>query len=338
MDALEAGGLLSDKTTKESDNNWTEKRVAMSQGVDPNAEEDGEDVRGVAKAVDLNQWKLGKPVVHKPEHVLDGTSIYIMRDIAGIYQRFEEHKFDKHIYVIGDQQDLHVAQLFKIVSLLRAPFADRLEHVTFGRVNGMSTRRGEVKFLDEILDTGRDAMLAQMRQKEDRFKDIEDPEFTADQIGMTCIKCQDMSAKRVHSYNFDPERMTSFEGDTGAYLQYAHVCLCSMERKVAPTVVVPSDISTLNLALLSEPKAREIAFMLGTYPDVVRTALKTYEPSNIVSFCFRLSHLISSAWETLMVMGQEHDLAVARLFLYMCARDVLGSAMRLLSLCPLTRM
>lgn len=81
--------------------------------------------------------------------------------------------------------------------------------------------------------------------------------------------------------------MTSFEGDTGAYLQYAHARLCSIERKVAHEVVVASDMSGINLDLLVEPKAREIVFMLGTYPDVVRTALKTYEPSNIVSFCFR---------------------------------------------------
>jgi arginyl-tRNA synthetase len=48
--------------------------------------------------------------------------------------------------------------------------------------------------------------------------------------------------------------------------------------------------------------------------------------------------VISSAWETLIVMGQEAELAQARLLLYMCARDVLANAMRLLSLTPITRM
>lgn len=132
----------------------------------------------------------------------DGTTIYIMRDIAGIFQRYEEHHFDKHIYVIGDQQELHVAQFFKIVSLLHAPFADRLEHVSFGRVLGMSTRKGDVKFLEEILDTAKEAMLVQMQSKEDKFKDIEDPDATADQIGMTCVKIQDMQAKRYESTSF----------------------------------------------------------------------------------------------------------------------------------------
>ena len=126
----------------------------------------------------------------------DGTTIYIVRDIAGAKQRFDKYNFDKMIYVIGDQQDLHVAQFFKILSLMEMPFADKLEHVNFGRVLGMSTRRGEVKFLEDILDAAKEAMLAQMKNNEDKFKLVEDPEATSDQIGMTCVKIQDMQSKR----------------------------------------------------------------------------------------------------------------------------------------------
>lgn len=56
-----------------------------------------------------------------------------MRDIAGAIERFEKYAFDKMIYVVGDQQDLHVAQFFKILALMHVPFADRLEHVNFGQ-------------------------------------------------------------------------------------------------------------------------------------------------------------------------------------------------------------
>jgi arginyl-tRNA synthetase len=71
---------------------------------------------------------------------------------------------------------------------------------------------------------------------------------------------------------------------------------------------------------------------------VVKTALKSLEPATIVTFCFRLTHAISSAWETLIVKGQPTDIALARLWLYVCAKDVLASAMRLLTLEPLTKM
>ena len=79
---------------------------------------------------------------------------------------------------------------------MEMPFADKLEHVNFGRVLGMSTRRGEVKFREDILDAAKEAMLAQMKNNEDKFKLVEDPEATSDQIGMTCVKIQDMQSKR----------------------------------------------------------------------------------------------------------------------------------------------
>lgn len=81
--------------------------------------------------------------------------------------------------------------------------------------------------------------------------------------------------------------MTAWEGDTGAYLQYAHVRLCSVERRVAEQVILRSDRSQINTDLLTEPKAREIIYLLATYPDVVRTTFKTLEPSTVVSFCFK---------------------------------------------------
>ncbi|KAL5514035.1 hypothetical protein ACEPAG_2796 [Sanghuangporus baumii] len=347
INRLKEKKLVTTKTKEESRINKDRYREeAKEKASNGNAEEaaeklaetkiDGEpeNKEGLALAVDLSKWKLGKPVVQKP----DGTTIYVVRDIAGAIQRYETYHFDKMIYVVGDQQDLHVAQFFKILELMQEPFVKSMEHVNFGRVLGMSTRRGEVKFLDEILDMAKEAMLEQMKTNEDKFKAVEDPEGTSDQIGMTCVKIQDMQSKRAISYSFDPARMTSWDGDTGAYLQYAHVRMCSVTRKVAHQVTLREDVSNINVELLTEPKAREIVYLLATYPDVVRAAFKTYEPSTIVSYCFKLAHLISSAWETLIVMNQEQELAQARLYLFTCARLVLSSAMRLLSLTPLERM
>lgn len=133
--------------------------------------------------------------------------------------------------------------------------------------------------------------------------------------------------------------MLSFEGDTGPYLQYAHVRLVSIGRKNPHLLPLPPpsqiDISTL----IASSHAREIAFLLGTYPDVVKTALKTHEPSGVVTFAFRLSHAISSAWETVVVKGEEdEEKARARMWLYESARNVLATSMRLLSIRPLERM
>lgn len=201
IETLQEKNLVTTKTKNESRPDWDKRRAEMKEAeaeaeaqklTEDVAEVKLEDNANLALAIDLNEWKLGKPVVQKA----DGTTIYIVRDIAGAIQRYEKYAFDKMIYVIGDQQDMHVAQFFKILSLMKVPFAKRLEHVNFGRVNGMSTRRGEVKFLDEILDTSKEAMMAQMKSNEEKFKLVEDPEETSDQIGMTCVKIQDMQSKR----------------------------------------------------------------------------------------------------------------------------------------------
>jgi len=134
--------------------------------------------------------------------------------------------------------------------------------------------------------------------------------------------------------------MLSFEGDTGPYLQYAHVRLASITRK-NPNLLPLPPAAEIQTDLLTEPKGREIVYLLASYPDVVRVAMEKHEPSGVVTFAMRLSHAISSAWEILVVKGlpaEEVEKARARMFLFLCARDVLGAAMRLLSIKPLEHM
>jgi arginyl-tRNA synthetase len=146
--------------------------------------------------------------------------------------------------------------------------------------------------------------------------------------------------RRIGNYTFNWARMVSFEGDTGPYLQYAHVRLSSISRKNPELFPLPA-AEKIQTDLLTEPQARDIVFLLASYPDVVRVACEKDEPSGVVTFAMRLSHAISSAWDLLQVKGLPADqveTARARLWLFLCARDVLGAAMRLLSIRPLERM
>lgn len=77
---------------------------------------------------------------------------------------------------------------------------------------------------------------------------------------------------------------------------------------------------------------------LALYPTHVRNAFLQSEPSQLVTWCFKLGHLVGAAWETVKVTGQEEEIAKARLFFYVTTREVLASAMRMLSLTPIERM
>ncbi|KAG6374036.1 hypothetical protein JVT61DRAFT_4674 [Boletus reticuloceps] len=269
-----------DRYTGESEvgKEWMEKAIQRLDQLGLISDANG------AKLVDLEKWKLGKAVLRKA----DGTSIYLTRDIAGAIERWEKYQFDKMIYVLMD-----------------FPWANRLEHVNYGLVLGMSTRKGTAVFLDQIIKEASSVMHEQMKRNEEKYNSIQDPEYVSQEVGITGIKIQDMAAKRINNYTFNWDRMLSFEGDTGPYLQYAHVRLTSMERKNPELLPLPLP-SQIDTSLLAESgHARDIAILLGSYPDVVKTALKTHEPSGVVTFAFRLAHAISSAWETLVVKANK---------------------------------
>ncbi len=126
----------------------------------------------------------------------DGTTIYLTRDIGGAIERWNGYKFDKMIYVVANQQDMHVAQFFKILDLMGYEWANRLEHINFGMVTGMSTRKGTAVFLDQIIKDSQEVMMDQMQKNEEKYRQIENPEYVAREIGITAIKVQDMQAKR----------------------------------------------------------------------------------------------------------------------------------------------
>ncbi|KAJ2406580.1 arginyl-tRNA synthetase [Coemansia sp. RSA 2526] len=282
-----------------------------------------------AKLVDLTEHKLGKALVQKS----DGTTLYLTRDIGAAIERYEKYNFDKHIYVVSSQQDHHLKQLFKTVELLGLPYADRFEHVNYGLVNGMSTRRGTVVLLEDVLHESKEKMHDVMRANEAKYNDVVNPEHIADVLGMSAIVIQDMAARRIKNYTFDWGRILNFEGDTGPYLQYAHARLCSLERKAHVKVNPDADVS-----LLTEEVTCDIINQISLYPDILAASIKSLEPCTVVQYILKLSHSISSAWETIKVRGEADDVAEARLLMYWSARTVIGNALTLLGLEPVEAM
>ncbi|KAJ2822190.1 arginyl-tRNA synthetase, partial [Coemansia erecta] len=233
--------------------------------------------------VDLTKHKLGKVAVHK-----SGTTMYFTRDIGAAIERYETYKYDKAIYVIASQQDHYMTQLFKTIQLLKLPCADRCQHVNFGMVPGMSTRKGTVVFLEDVLRESKENMHNVMRAKMSKYEEVADPDHVADILGISAVIIQDMSARRIKNYNFDLDRILSFEGDTGPYLQYTYVRLCSLERKAHVKVNPDADVS-----LLSEEVTRDIINQISLYPDILAAVMKSLEPCTVVQYLFKLAHSVS---------------------------------------------
>lgn len=128
--------------------------------------------------------------------------------------------------------------------------------------------------------------------------------------------------------------MTSFEGDTGPYLQYAHARLCSMARKSELNI---DELSSADFSLLTERHAVDLVRLLASWPDVLVNTSKTLEPVTVLSYLFRMTHMLSSSYDVLKVIGSEPELKKARMALYAAARQVLNNGMRVLGLNPVER-
>jgi len=139
---------------------------------------------------------------------------------------------------------------------------------------------------------------------------------------------------RINDYDFNMEAMTSFEGDTGPYLQYAHARVSSIRRKAN---LSDEDLAGADWSLLTEAHASNIVRLLAQWPDTVQTALRTLEPVTILTYLFKMTHALSSSYDHLQVVGSEAELMKARMGLYEAARIVLGNGMRLLGLDPVDR-
>ncbi|KAF9136105.1 Arginyl-tRNA synthetase [Mortierella sp. 14UC] len=329
-----------------------------------------------AWVVDLTEYGLGVCALRRA----DGTTLYLTRDVAACLDRVQRFQFDRHLYMIGDDQNLHMKRLFKIMELAFADEAKAdeekkreqdsgyqhwsrsLQHISFGKVQGMSTRKGNAVFLEDILDTAQSTMLEKMKENKAKFDAVKESfqeadttaaggvdrqggqggsvEAVADQLGISAVVIQDFQARSNKGYEFSWKRMTESTGNTGIYLQYAYARLCGIEAK-SGTKLNP----LANTSLLTEPEAFDLANMISIYPEITLSTLQTLEPSMIVNYLFNLSHAISSANQVLQVKsvaerGGEGDreLAEARMLLLWSARVVLGDGMRVLGLEPLERM
>ncbi|XP_025918451.1 probable arginine--tRNA ligase, mitochondrial isoform X3 [Apteryx rowi] len=262
----------------------------------------------------------------------DGTSLYITRDLAAAIDRMNKHNCDTMMYVTDKSQSNHFQHLFQILKLMGYDWAERCQHVSFGLVQGMKTRRGEVIFLEDVLDEARSRMLQNMASAK-TTKEIENPVETAEKIGLAALIIQDFQGLLSSDYQFSWDRALQSRGDTGVFLQYTHARLHSLEQMHGN-----EQLTDVNVACLQEPEAISVLQHLLRYDEVLYRSSQDLQPKHIVSYLLTLSHLAAVAHKTLLVKGSAPELAQARLCLFQAVRLVLANGMKLLGITPVTQM
>ncbi|MDY7230690.1 arginine--tRNA ligase [Hyalangium rubrum] len=284
-----------------------------------------------ALVVDLPYAEGEPPVMLKKN---DGSTLYATRDLAAATDRYERFQFDKALYVVAKDQQLHFKQFFLVLQKMGKPWADRLVHTYFGRVQGMSTRRGEVVLLDDVLDQAKELARKKVQENIEKGRiQTDNPEELSEQIGLGSIVFGDLRHNRTSDYAFDWEEVVSFEGHTGPYVQYAHARTCNVIRKGGGAP------ASFDGALLTLPEEQALLRVLARLPVVVREAAEQYEPSLVA----RLMLDLAAAYNRYFTAGnQERDkrilvegndaLRAARLALTDATRVTLASGLTLLGI------
>ncbi|KAM8938421.1 putative arginine--tRNA ligase, mitochondrial [Lycaon pictus] len=262
----------------------------------------------------------------------DGTSLYATRDLAAAIDRMDKYNFDTMIYVTDKGQKKHFQQVFQMLQIMGYDWAERCQHVPFGVVQGMKTRKGDVTFLEDVLNEIRLRMLQNMASLK-TTKGLENPQETAERVGLAALIIQDFKGLLLSDYQFSWDRVFQSRGDTGVFLQYTHARLHSLEETFGCGY-----LNDFNTACLQEPQSVSILQHLLRFDEVLYRSSQDLQPRHIVSYLLTLSHLAGMAHKTLYVKDSPPEVAGARLHLFRAVRSVLANGMKLLGITPVCRM
>ncbi len=287
-------------------------------------------------------WVVSLEAYHMPPALIlkkDEATLYLTRDVAAAEYRFQKYHFEKSIYVVGAPQKLHFQQLGKVLERMGYDWSQRMVHVDFGHVLGMSTRRGEVVFLQDVID---EAMRRSERVIEERGEDKEarigkipegERKKIARAVGLGAIVFNDLRTKRTKDVEFNWDRILGFEGATGPYCQNAHVRGCGIMRKYAGEATAAVDYR-----LLTSDEEFDLIKRLGDLPALIERAAAECEPSVIAVYMLELAMSFNGFLAKHRVLGEEKDITQARVLLTQGVKNALAICLRILGMEVLERM
>lgn len=256
----------------------------------------------------------------------DGTSIYLTRDLAAAEWRMKEYNFVKMLYVVGNEQAQHFVELKTVLKKMGYDWADEIHHVPFGLITQggkkLSTRKGNVVFLDQVL---KDAVSLAKKQIQEKNPDLADQDQVAHDVGVGAVVFHDLKNDRLDNFDFDLEEVVRFEGDTGPYVQYTNARAQSVLRKAAAMGEKPSDS---DLAL-DDDWAFAVAKDLADFPRIVARASEKFEPSVIAKFSLDLAKKFNKYYANVKILTKDDKIG-ARLALVQATSIVLTESLRLL--------
>ena len=233
----------------------------------------------------------------------DGSFLYSTTDIATIVYRTKHFKSDRILYVVGQPQSLHFTQLFATARLLGIQTV--LSHIGFGQMLGsdgktLKTRSGKPILLKTLVTEAIEKARKHIALSQDKKKlriPVHERESAANIIGIGALKYADLMQNRKKDYRFDWNKLLSFDGNAGPYLQYQYARTCSVFRQ--GNIPWNSLKATISLQHKTE---KTLGLQLLKFPDAVYDAAEHYSPHILCEHLYVLARLFSKFWKECPVL------------------------------------
>lgn len=280
-----------------------------------------------AKIVDLENKGLGVCMIKKS----NGSTIYATRDLAAVLYRARTYDFDKCLYVVAYEQNLHFKQVFEVAKYLgiSEKCLKGLEHVAYGMVRlttgKMSTREGTVIKVDELLQEAIDRVEKIIEEKN---PDMENKHEEATKIGLGAVIFNNLSSTIIKDLVFDWNIALNFNGETGPYIQYVYVRTKSVLEKAG---YVPN-LDEVKFELLQDKASQNVLTTLYNFENVLMNVVDKNEPSLLARYLIELSQNYSNFYNENKIIDDNKDIQNARVFLSKCVGQVLKTGAGLLGI------
>ena len=279
-----------------------------------------------AEIVDLEYKNMPPLMVVKS----NGSTTYATRDLAAILYRARTYDFDKCIYVVGSEQNLHFNQVFEVAKYLDLDekYTNGLIHVPYGMVRlktgKMSTREGTLIKLEDIL---KEAISRAGAIIEEKNPNLEGKEDIAKKVGIGAVIFNDLANNIIKDEVFDWDIMLNFQGETGPYIQYMYVRTKSMLDK--ENYIMNKDlVDTAEL----EKNGMELIKQIYVFGDIIKQAVDKNEPSIISRYLIDIAKLYSSFYNDNKIIVEDEKIRNTRLCLTYMVGNVLKIGTSLLGM------